>query len=682
MSVSHLQLPVSVGEALDKYSILAIKRDKIIEPARLRDIDDEINALQPHVDDFIKDHKYQYDCLRYINEEIWDLSDKVRDPLLPIEVKNTLFLETFYKNDARFRIKSKLNKLTSSALREQKSYPKSSIILKAADNLASYDAQNNYIRYLSLCYDVVILQCFSHLLNRVKAMFSDDPHIIPVSDIESLEITGTIYDKEEPISNLLSKHDFRYIVPDTSLNYICGGRLGDFIHAMYVIMCKYHQTGFKGHLYITDQLRWGGDGFSFNLVKTYNELVDIVVCQPYIASFSIYKDEKIDINLNTFRNYGRLYQDSWLEIMSNSFAVPLLEEPWITLSSSYKDPKYDDVVLIHRSTHRGRHVPEFTDLLTIIAQHNKCMFITCNIDEYNIFPLKHLVPLELKSTISEMYTAINSCKFFIGNQSGPMAFAYSLFKPLLCEFTEGKFYINQQHYDGINWFARGNVSLTSIHDHIKFQDIKPTIATTNMTFYGQFETDRYIAKYFPHDYKGTCLDIGMAEPIAANNSYHFEQKGWQCLCVEPNPNYYQQGVGVRKIVENLACGAKDGDDIEFEIFTINGSNQGAISSLRPDSRLIRSHAHIINNSTKIKIKVRTLDTILSQHPEITNIDFASIDTEDTELDVLKGFDINRWKPKLFVIENNFDEPFIGDYLKDFGYKRVERVGVNDFFVPV
>jgi FkbM family methyltransferase len=74
--------------------------------------------------------------------------------------------------------------------------------------------------------------------------------------------------------------------------------------------------------------------------------------------------------------------------------------------------------------------------------------------------------------------------------------------------------------------------------------------------------------------------------------------------------------------------------------------------------------------------------VLSQHPEITNIDFVSIDTENTELDVLKGFDIKRWKPKLFVIENNFDEPFIAEYLKEFGYERVKRVAVNDFFVPI
>jgi FkbM family methyltransferase len=175
----------------------------------------------------------------------------------------------------------------------------------------------------------------------------------------------------------------------------------------------------------------------------------------------------------------------------------------------------------------------------------------------------------------------------------------------------------------------------------------------------------------------------MAEPANGNNSYHFERKGWNCLCIEPNPTYYRQGVAAGRKVENVACGATDADDVLFEIFTLaGGTNQGAISSLKRDDRLVQSHAHIISRVEQVPVKVRTLDHVLAQHPEITSIDFVSIDTENTELDVLKGFDINRWKPKLLIIENNFDEPFLGEYLKQFGYVRDKRVQINDFFVPV
>lgn len=201
-----------------------------------------------------------------------------------------------------------------------------------------------------------------------------------------------------------------------------------------------------------------------------------------------------------------------------------------------------------------------------------------------------------------------------------------------------------------------------------------------MVFYGQFETDKYIAEYFSGDYQGTCIDVGMADPIGGSNTYHFEQKGWQCLCIEPNVNYYQLGQGVRKNIINVACGNKHADDVDFEVFTINGDNQSAISSLKRDDRLVVSHQHMINNIEKIKVKVRTLDEILAENTWLQHIDFISIDTEDTELDVLKGFDIVKWKPKLLVIENNHDEPHLANYLCQFGYYREKRVGVNDFFV--
>jgi FkbM family methyltransferase len=201
-----------------------------------------------------------------------------------------------------------------------------------------------------------------------------------------------------------------------------------------------------------------------------------------------------------------------------------------------------------------------------------------------------------------------------------------------------------------------------------------------MGFYGQFDTDRYISEYFPLNYKGTCVDIGMGEPINGSNTYWFENRGWKCLCVEPNLKYVRQAQGIRLNVEHLACGAVDVDDQPFTIINLIGDNESAISSLKIDDRLVQDHRHLINYALSKTINVRKLDTILAMHPEITQIDFISIDTENTELDVLKGWDINRWAPKLMVIENNYDEPFISAYLADFGYVRDKRIKVNDFYI--
>lgn len=200
------------------------------------------------------------------------------------------------------------------------------------------------------------------------------------------------------------------------------------------------------------------------------------------------------------------------------------------------------------------------------------------------------------------------------------------------------------------------------------------------TFYGQFDTDKYIAEYFPGITNGVFIDVGMSDPIGGSNTYYFENIGWTGLCIEPNPYYYQMGLPIRKNIENMACGNVDADDVPFEIFTICGDNQSAISSLKRDDRLVNSHLHLINKTETILVKVRTLDTLLTSHPEITHIDLVSIDTENTEIDVVKGFDLNRWRPKLLVIENNFDDPDVVDYVKQFGYIRDKRIAINDFFI--
>lgn len=456
----NITLPVSIGEALDKYSILSIKKEKIKEPSRLKDVDNEMSLIYHNIAPIISKYNYHYTCLLNINKDIWDLSDQVRDPLITIDYKNTLFLETFYKNDARFRIKSKLNKLASSNLHEQKSYPGSNITLNPVSDFKIYELKNDYIRYLSLCYDHVILQCLPDIKSKVSVLFVDDPHIIITEYTGNNENNKDLSIEIEPIVNLLGKYDLCH---ETHISYICGGRLGDFIHALYVVMCKYELTGKRGNVYITDNTSFGGDGFCLDIQVTYRDLYDIVMMQPYVAKFSIYNNQPYDVNLNKFRNYHNLYGESWLEIMSNTFQFPLIQKPWITINK--RDDKYKNIILIHRSQHR--HLQHFMTLLCHITTKNKCLFITCDIAEYNAFPLKETVELDLKSSLLEMYIAINSCRFFIGNQSSPLAMAYAMFKPSLGEITEGGFYIHKKHYSEFNWLSHTNTSVATLGPYIE-----------------------------------------------------------------------------------------------------------------------------------------------------------------------------------------------------------------------
>lgn len=198
-------------------------------------------------------------------------------------------------------------------------------------------------------------------------------------------------------------------------------------------------------------------------------------------------------------------------------------------------------------------------------------------------------------------------------------------------------------------------------------------------YYGQFNTDSIINDYFENSYLGTCFEIGAVDGIMGSNTFYFEQKGWECICVEPNPNYFAQLKNNRKVALNYACGDENLDNQKFTIYELGG-NQSAISSLVVDQRLVDSHTSLIKDTFTVNVKVRTIDFILEELNFNGKIDFMSIDTEGTELNVLKGFNIQKWKPKLLVIENNYNEPEIENYLKNFGYIKDKRVEINDFYV--
>jgi FkbM family methyltransferase len=201
-----------------------------------------------------------------------------------------------------------------------------------------------------------------------------------------------------------------------------------------------------------------------------------------------------------------------------------------------------------------------------------------------------------------------------------------------------------------------------------------------MSFYGQHLEDQYIKQLLAHVNNGICIEVGAYDGVSMSNTYHFENLGWRALCIEPITSVFDKCKQMRKECYQCCISEKDEEDKEFTIFRINNDNLSAISSLVPDQRLIDSHKDMINDITTCRVKVRSLNSLLEELQFPKDIDFISIDTENTELDVLKGIDLTKYNVKLLVIENNFNEPFCEDYLVQYGYTKVNRIAVNDFYL--
>jgi hypothetical protein len=122
-----ISIPVSVGELLDKLSILHIKQINIKDSEKLEQVRTEYLLLYDISQTYLvnKDFFDLYDALITINSKLWNIEDEIR-----IFEKKQLFNEEFiklaravyYTNDERFEIKNKINQMTNSELKEQKSY--------------------------------------------------------------------------------------------------------------------------------------------------------------------------------------------------------------------------------------------------------------------------------------------------------------------------------------------------------------------------------------------------------------------------------------------------------------------------------------------------------------------------------------------------------------------------------
>jgi len=124
--MSCVHLPTSIGEAIDKLTILDIKLERISDIARKADVRREHDALLKHseLNDFIQTHADLYNTMKKANAIIWDMMDVLRDGAS--RVSGEEYLKTCKDciefNDIRFRIKARINQASNSELREQKSY--------------------------------------------------------------------------------------------------------------------------------------------------------------------------------------------------------------------------------------------------------------------------------------------------------------------------------------------------------------------------------------------------------------------------------------------------------------------------------------------------------------------------------------------------------------------------------
>jgi len=122
-------IEVSIGELLDKLTILEIKKERISDPLKLQHIEKEFFILKERSEEYLRSEEISaiFEELKKVNSDLWVIEDDLRD-MESQKRFDSEFVEkaraVYFTNDRRFELKNEINLLAGSAIREQKGYKK------------------------------------------------------------------------------------------------------------------------------------------------------------------------------------------------------------------------------------------------------------------------------------------------------------------------------------------------------------------------------------------------------------------------------------------------------------------------------------------------------------------------------------------------------------------------------
>lgn len=208
-----------------------------------------------------------------------------------------------------------------------------------------------------------------------------------------------------------------------------------------------------------------------------------------------------------------------------------------------------------------------------------------------------------------------------------------------------------------------------------------------MEFTSESGEDEFLFELFDGKLDGFFIEVGAHDGKTNSVSYPFEAVGWNGLLVEPLEREFGMCREARPYsrVVNAALGPPPGPGFSDRArFTVvrGATRSGQHSFLGEDPAEARRLAKRGKTIEHVDVPVSCLDALLAEQPPPGGIDFASIDVEGGELNLLRGFDLARWRPTVLLIED-WDRPaddLVRQYVEQRGYTRCGRQRHNSVFV--
>lgn len=200
--------------------------------------------------------------------------------------------------------------------------------------------------------------------------------------------------------------------------------------------------------------------------------------------------------------------------------------------------------------------------------------------------------------------------------------------------------------------------------------------------HAQLYQDMIVQMYLGWKSNGYFVEFGATDGNDISNSYLLEKEfGWSGILAEPAKHWHENLSKNRSCnIDHSVVWKTTGEKIRFHE-----------SHMRPDGSAIESYITpdllqmLGGNSSNYDVDTISLVDLLKKYNAPKDIDYISLDTEGSEIEILQAFDFDQYKVKFFTVEHNEKEANrqrIYDLLTSKGYDRV-LVNVSnwdDFYV--
>tara|TARA_B100001057_G_C22777402_1_gene922208 strand:+ start:58 stop:804 length:747 start_codon:yes stop_codon:yes gene_type:complete len=182
-------------------------------------------------------------------------------------------------------------------------------------------------------------------------------------------------------------------------------------------------------------------------------------------------------------------------------------------------------------------------------------------------------------------------------------------------------------------------------------------------FYSNWGIDLLIKDILKKKKKGIYIDVGCHHPLINNNTNILYENGWRGINIDLDFNSIDMFNYFRPRDFNIDVALSNREGFTNLYFFHNRAAKNTITKSRgKGAKSIKS------------IKINTLNNIIKKCKfKINNIDFLSIDVEGNELNVLKGLNFNKYKPKIIAIE------FIKPNVKEFYQHNIKDILKSDIY---